>query len=909
VSLEQFKTQILLLHSEQSTLDNFSTGFNDRYTIHCATSGSEALNTLGQTEIDVIVTAQELPGMSGIDALREAKKRSPDIIGILIAGNARGNLEALVGDLEIFQIVRGAVTPTSLRQMIDDATRQSRLMSLAESANDTTAGVDMPQAEHIIMETSENGSAIISDGTGRMPILNPKKVSAKTSVGSRAIDVLVLTKDEEFLATVKDSARGMHNVIYANTLAQADDAVRNHKVGVAVVDAAMVGSNVEKLTVHLRSTEPRLVAIVAGRRDDGEMLMDLINRGKVYRFLLKPVSPGRARLAIEASVKHHLEAPETAFKTTGAPAKAKSTSPIRTEKKKVAKKKVAKKTSDSEPRKARARAKQAQSVPNVSVSPRPVPVSKKSSSPTDDGLFSTFGGGDDGTFTGTFSGMIKSVGNSLSSAANRKSAEDRIASSPRGSASGGSLFGKLKSASVGATAIAAVVGIGFWTFGGFDSPAPTEQPLAGIPSVTEADPAFETATPAPRDAHVRHLLGEARLADAAGQIYNPPGSNSIEFYLAATEAAPNDAAISAALAAVVDQALSMAETSLLDRRADEADAALTRVALADPGNERLPFLNAQLIQMQSRYFLDSARLAIRESRFEDAAVALNGARALGSENDNEIGTVNDELRRQLGEQHVDDVLLKANARLAEGSLTAPSNDNARYYFELALSKDPGNSAARQGVNMIASNLILQARAEIDAGQLEAADILLADARRLDPTSSELAESTAALDTALMGLEQDQGEEALQAAIEESAEQDFVADDSEFEGAEPSVEISSVETVAENYGPPTGAFETTSAKALGQMIPVSIRSLTRTKYVAPKYPRAAQRRDVSGWVDVEFTVTVDGTVTDVAIRGSEPGVTFVNAAVSAVEDWEFKPSVENGLTVERRAAVRMMFALE
>jgi serine/threonine-protein kinase len=893
VSLEQFKTQILLLHSEQSTLDNFSTGFNDRYTIHCATSGSEALNTLGQTEIDVIVTAQELPGMSGIDALREAKKRSPDTVGILIAGDARGNLEALVGDLEIFQIVRGTVTPTSLRQLVDDATRQSRLMTLAESANDTAADVDMPHAEHIVMETSENGSAIISDGTGRMPILDPKKVSAKTSVGSRAIDVLVLTKDEEFLTTVKDSARGMHNIIYANTLAQADDAVRNHKVGVAVIDAAMVGSNVEKLTVHLRSTEPRLVAIVAGRRDDGEMLMDLINRGKVYRFLLKPVSPGRARLAIEASVKHHLEAPETAFKTSGAPAKAKSTPPKRAAKKKVAKKKAAKKTSASEPRKARARTKQSQSVPSVSVSPRPVPVSNKSSSPTDNGRFSTFGGDDD-TFTGTFGGMIKSVGDSLSSAAKREVTEDTMTSSLRGSASGGSFFGKLKSVSVGATAIAAALGIGWWTFGGFDSPAPTEQPLAGTPSVTEADPAFETAAPAPRDASVRHLLGEARLADAAGQIYNPPGSNSIEFYLAATKAAPNDAAIRAALAAAVDQALSMAETSLLDRRSDDADAALTRVALADPRNERLPFLNAQLIQMQSRYFLDSARLAIREARFEDAAVALDGARALGSDNNAEIGTVNDELRRQLGEQHVDDVLLKANARLAEGKLTAPSNDNARYYFELVLSKDPGNSAARQGVNMIASKLILQARVEIDAGQLEAADILLADARRLNPTSSKLAESTAALDTALMRLGEDQA---------------LVADVNEYEGAEPSVEISNIETVRENYGPPTGATETTIAKALGPMIPVSIRSLTRTKYVAPKYPRAAQRRNVSGWVDVEFTVTVDGMVRDVSIRGSDPGVTFVNAAVSAVEDWEFKPSVENGLAVEKRAAVRMMFALE
>ncbi|MDH3508862.1 MAG: response regulator, partial [Gammaproteobacteria bacterium] len=79
---EQFKTQVLLLHSEQSALDNLSAGFNDRYTVHCATSGSEALSTLGETPIHVIISAQNLPGMTGLEALREAKKRSPDTIGI-----------------------------------------------------------------------------------------------------------------------------------------------------------------------------------------------------------------------------------------------------------------------------------------------------------------------------------------------------------------------------------------------------------------------------------------------------------------------------------------------------------------------------------------------------------------------------------------------------------------------------------------------------------------------------------------------------------------------------------------------------------------------------------------------------------------------------------------------------------
>ncbi|MFQ6005821.1 MAG: hypothetical protein ACE5OQ_09980, partial [Woeseia sp.] len=292
-----------------------SAGINDRYAVHLATSGTEALNTLGETPIHIIVSAQDLPGMSGLEALREAKKRSPDTIGILLAGtDSDDGLEALVGDQEVFQIVRGSIKPDELRGLIDNATRRVRLLALSESANDQAANPDEPIAEHIVMETSENGTTIISDGTGRMPALKPEKVPVIPNVGGKQVDVLVLTKDEEFLVTIRDSARGLHNVHHASTPTQAEAIVKGHKIGVLVTDAAMVGSNIEILTQRLRAFVPRLVAVVAGRRDDGELLMDLINRGQVYRFLLKPVSPGRARLAIEASIKYHLEASDGAFK-------------------------------------------------------------------------------------------------------------------------------------------------------------------------------------------------------------------------------------------------------------------------------------------------------------------------------------------------------------------------------------------------------------------------------------------------------------------------------------------------------------------------------------------------------------------------------------------------------------------
>ena len=978
MSLEQFKKQVLLLHSEQSTLDNLSTGFNDRYTVHCATSGSEALNTLGETEIDVIVTAQELPGMSGLDALREAKKRSPDTIGILLAGDENEGLEAMVGDKEVFQIVRGDVTPASLKELIDSVTRQARLLTLAESANDTTANVDEPAGEHIVMETSENGSTIISDGTGRLPILDPARVSASADVGSRSVDVLVLTQDEEFLTTVKGSARGLHNVIYANTLAQADEAVRKNKVGVAVVDAAMVGANAETLTMHLRAAAPRLVAIVAGRRDDGEMLMDLINRGKVYRFLMKPVSPGRSRLAIEASVKHHLEAPDSAFTVPGAAAPNAKAQAAPKPKPKVQPKPEVKKPAEQVPVPPKPTppptAAKPQKPKTVKPSPAPkpaaaiIPNKEEAFSPVEAGLTEAFGGDDTG-FTETMTGIVTSVGKSISSLKKLKGEKKSATEAkPASASSGGSLFANPKVLGIGAGALVALVGISYWIFSGSDEQAAVEETAFGTPSFSEADSAFETTPPDDSDTNVSDLLEEARLATAAGQLFNPPGGNAIELYWSALQISPDDSEIAAELNAAIEQSLSLAESAMLESRVEDAAAALQRIALVRPGNSRLPFLNAQLAQVQLRDYLDEARLGIRESRFEDARFALDGARSLVVTDASEIDAVADELSAALSSQRVGDVLEKANARLEEGSLIAPSNDNARYYYELALSNDPGNAAARQGLAVIASKLVLQARTQIDERNFDEADALLADARRLDPSSSELITSTAALQTARDQLAQQRAAAAQQAAdklaaeklateklateklaadklaAEQAAAEQRAANERELAeqqaaaaNAEPIQEATTAKTDAEpeeeilaaSSAEPVGAnasaadesssFDADTAAAavapqqsqpaVKEDAPVAVSSLQRIKYVSPKYPRAAQRRNISGWVDVIFTVDIDGSVTNISIRDSDPGDTFAASATNAVKAWKFEPVIDNGVAIQKRAAIRMLFALE
>ena len=56
-----------------------------------------------------------------------------------------------------------------------------------------------------------------------------------------------------------------------------------------------------------------------------------------------------------------------------------------------------------------------------------------------------------------------------------------------------------------------------------------------------------------------------------------------------------------------------------------------------------------------------------------------------------------------------------------------------------------------------------------------------------------------------------------------------------------------------------------------MVPIS--ALSRTNYVPPEYPRSAVRRNVSGSVELEFTVDESGAVTDIEVVRSDPGDTW------------------------------------
>lgn len=848
--LDEFKTQVLLLHSDQHTLDSLGSQFGDRYTVHYATSGSQALSALAEVPINVIISAHDLPGMTGLEALREAKKRSPETLGILLAGAEGEEVEALVGDNAVFEVIHGNVDDKTLLQLVETAAQQVRLATLAESANDTAAKPD-DEADHIIMETGDDGASIISQSSARLRALNPKSFAA-----SAPVDILVLTTDEEFLETIRSSTGSRHEVHTARTLAQADEIIRSRKVGVAVVDAAIVRDKIEQLTQYLRREAPRLVPVVAGRRDDGEMLMDLINRGKVYRFLLKPVSPGRARLAVEASVKHHTEAPDSAFSPASETAIA-TPAELRPAVTAVTGDLASPTQSDE----ARDTGESAQ----VGDAPETVSASVEPSADTAEAM------------TLTQTGSYR-----LSDMVDAANLTTRERDSSR------------KMLGIGVALAVVVLGALLWFGLSSDDELSVQETARAVPAVTEADSG----------------VTEADAGSAAPVV--------------------DDA---------VERALQTAEAALLESRLRIADAALQQVAEADPNNARLPFLMAQLVQAELRLNVSNARDAIREGRFEDAADAISAAGALDVADTTEIDALVVELDAARSVQQTEEVLALANARLESGELIAPANSNARYYFELVLKNDPENAAARQGLDIIANRLVLQARGEIDNGKFDAAQELLYAARALDSTDEEMIAAADALQSARKAAsaaaaarkaKNDSRQQRKEAAAAKpkpaesnskppaTAPPTAASTTSEAGEAKPESEAANTDqavdqqaaaiSASDEVAPPPQA-DAVAQQAQSDPAPASLNSLVRTRYVSPKFPRIAVRRNLSGWVDLMFTVSTEGTVKDVVIRDSEPGDVFVRAATRAVEQWQFEPVLENGVAIEKQAAVRMMFALD
>jgi len=692
--VHRFKTQVLLLHSEQHTLDRFSASLGDAYSVHLATSGTEALHTLGLTPIHIMVSAQRLPGMSGIEALREARKRSPETLGILIAPEEMSGAEvqALVGKEEVFQIIRGVGTPEQMRRAIDEAVDQLRMNTLSDSANDRSAG-PRPKISPTAPPREPAG------------LRRPPSPPSRTSPGERdrassaaaaapATELVVLSKDEVFLDTIRQALSPRQPVHSVDNLREAARLINDSTSAVLVTDAAVAPRDVEAITARLRSRQPRLVTIVAGRRDDGDQLMDLINSGMVYRFLLKPISPGRARLAIEAAIRRAREEAQPAAPAgpQSPPAPAARVEPT---------------LEDFEGAEEVVLSEEAPA-PRAAPQPAPVPAKPARKEPK------------------------------AESARTRPKAEPRRNEpkvegrrSPPKAEPPGTGSGSVRT-SPGLRAIAGLVvaltaAAGIWYALGGDEDTGRSQTTASGPQ-TLADSAPQARPEPPPPPPVSRDLRQARAAVAEGRLLAPGEDGALTLYARALADAPDDAKLAAEVDQVVAEAVAGVAAALDAGRPGEARASRTVIAASFPAAPGLAALDRRLAEVERDRLLARADELAAAGDTGGAMTVLDEAAALLPGRSPAVEAKRESLLAAADDRGRTLLLELGNQRLLQGDLVEPAADNARYYYRAVLAQDSESIAGRQGMAFLRTALITRIREALEAGDRATAERWLEEAR-------------------------------------------------------------------------------------------------------------------------------------------------------------------------------------
>jgi TonB family protein len=490
-------------------------------------------------------------------------------------------------------------------------------------------------------------------------------------------------------------------------------------------------------------------------------------------------------------------------------------------------------------------------------------------------------------------------------------------------------------------------------------------PLAWLltrPPATEtpapAAPAAANTTAVADDAALEDLLARADTALAAGALVAPAGASAADLYREALRRNARDPRAMNGLEQIIDHLVTDAEAQLQEHRLDAAQQLADQARAINPNHPRVAFLTAQIGAQRERLVLGKAQRAAAGGDVSAALAVLDDATRGGHRS-----TLVNEARQQLAQKQIDERVAEFVARgrdaLGSGALLEPPEQNAHFFIESARALAPNDPAVQQGRQDLIARLEGEARKAVAAANAEQADTWtnaaaeaganaaevdalhasaqqlrgaakadtrarveslfsqrLAQGRLLEPAADSAkyyleqlaqaepaAASTLAARTAFATRLLDEARGAVQARDYPAARRWL----SEAHGAGASpAGISAVE--AELSAAQTSPLPAAAASAADGGY-LSESALTRTRYVAPKYPANARDRGIAGWVDVQFLVNTDGALSEVTIVGAQPVGIFEQAALDAVRHWRYQPLLRDGQTSTQRARVRVRFTVQ
>ena len=273
---------------------------------------------------------------------------------------------------------------------------------------------------------------------------------------------------------------------------------------------------------------------------------------------------------------------------------------------------------------------------------------------------------------------------------------------------------------------------------------------------------------------------------------------------------------------------------------------------------------------------------------------------------------------------LNDLLAEARKAMNQQRVISPAGNNAFEFYLKVLQKQPGNQTAadalRETFPFAASN-VEQVINQRDFNEAEREIDLLA---KVDPTNYTLTILRSKLDAQRKTLDEEQQKQLDQQRQQDLAAQKAAADKvaadkaaadkvaadklaqqqaalaEQQQRARQEEEARVARTTAANPNPVASDNGASAGGETRDPIPVST--------IRPRYPATALRNSQEGWVDVQYMVNVDGSVSNITVVSAEPRHVFDNAAIDALRRAKFSPAMRDGTAVASQQQKRIEFKL-
>ena len=262
------KPRVLFVDDEERILNAVRALFRQDYEVTTATGGEAGLAAIQELDFHVIVSDQRMPGVTGVELLRQARTLMPNAVRILLTGYT--DLAALVGSInqgEIFKFVMKPWDNDDLRKAVADAVR---------------IGLDLA-------------------ATAPAPNQPPPKAEHPRSAGS----LLVIDPKEGLAVGLERLLAGSAKVMQVKTPQEAAKVLQGQEVAAIVADLGAGTDGLVALFKQLKEKRPEILSILLAEEPDAELGIELINKAHIYRFLPKPVSAKELRTQVAAALRRY----------------------------------------------------------------------------------------------------------------------------------------------------------------------------------------------------------------------------------------------------------------------------------------------------------------------------------------------------------------------------------------------------------------------------------------------------------------------------------------------------------------------------------------------------------------------------------------------------------------------------